>query len=103
MSGTFVVSTSSRSGRAPRTFCTSEVASESGGVKVSSTTSFRPSFSKPPSRIGLVKLTGEAVLSIRMPTVFGVVAFASLAMAITTGRASAAWALAVGEVWNTYL
>ena len=103
VSGTLVVSTSSMSGRALRTFCTSEVASDSGGVKVSSTTSLRPSLSKPPSRIGLVKLTGEAVLSMMMPMVLGVATCASLATSITTGSASLDCLLAVGEVWNTYL
>ena len=103
VSGTLVVSTSSKSGRALRTFWTSDVASESGGVKVSSTTSFSPSLSKPPSRIGLLKLTGEAVLSIRIPTVFGRGAFAALATSRITGSASSACLFAVGEVWKTYL
>ena len=44
------------SGRAERTFCTSEVASDSGGVKVSSTTTFMPSFREP----ALAHRLGEA-------------------------------------------
>src|ERR1700682_58624 len=66
-SGPRVVSINRTSGRALRTFCTMEVASASGGVNTSSTTSFKPSLSKPPSRIGLGEVTGGAGLSLLVP------------------------------------
>ena len=102
-SGMLVGSSSRMSGRVLRTFCTTEVASGSGGVKISSTTTFSPSFSRPPSRIGLTKLTGEAVLSMMMPTVLAGFPVADLASSSSAGSAPWACAPAVGEVWNTYL
>jgi hypothetical protein len=77
---------STNSGLAERTFCMSGVASESGGVKISSTTSFRQSFSGPPSRIGFMKLIGKAVLSEMMPTVVGRLPLAFSARSRSAGR-----------------
>src|SRR6202165_4607119 len=102
-SGTLVGSSSSTSGRELRTFCTTEVASASGGVKVSSTNSFRFSLSNPPSRIGLTKLIGAAVLSIPLPTVVRGFPVAIFASSSSAGSAPCACAPPVGEVWNTYL
>ena len=102
-SGIAVGSSRRKSGRLERTFWISGVASDSGGVKVSSTTSLRPSFSMPPSRMGLAKLTGAAVLSMTMATVLGLLPVAASASLTRAGSALLAWAPPVGEVWNTYL
>ena len=102
-SGIDVGSSSRKSGRLERTFWMSGVASDSGGVKVSSTTSLRPSFSIPPSRMGLAKLTGAAVLSMMMPTVCGLLPDTVSASLTRAGSTLLAWAPPVGEVWNTYL
>ena len=51
----------------------------------------------------MVKATGEAVLSMTMPMVFGVAPVALFITWLRTGRAFSACAPAVIEVWNTYL
>ncbi len=79
VSGTLVDNKKATSGRVLRSFCTLDVASDIGGVNTSSTVSLSFSFSKPPSRMALVKLTGEAVLSITMPTDCGALPLACVA------------------------
>ena len=104
LSSEIAVGSSSRiSGRCERTFWISGVQSDSGGVKVSSTTSLSPSFSSPPSRIGLVKLTEAAVLSWMMPTRRGFLPVAASASLRIAGIALTACAPPPSEVWNTYL
>ena len=77
--------------------------SDSGGVKVSSTTSLSPSFSNPPSRIGLAKATAAAVLSWMMATVSSFLPVALSASLTRAGMALLACSPPVSEVWNTYL
>ena len=92
-----------RSGFAERTFCTSDVASASGGVKVSSTISCRPFSASRPSRIALADDTDAAVLSVTIATVLGFLPDAVSASFTICGRACFACDPAVAEVWNTYL
>src|SRR5260221_1546118 len=90
-SGMAEVRSSRKSGLAERTLSTSGVASDSGGVKIWSTTALRPAFSMPPpSRSCLPKLTGEAVLSWITPIVFGRLPVACSASLSAVGRGSAA-------------
>jgi hypothetical protein len=102
-SGILVGTNSTASGRVLRSFCTTDVASASGGVKVSSIVSLMPSFSNPPSRIGFRKLTGDAVLSPMMPIVCNCWPVATFPSSMIAGMAPIDCAPAVGDVWNTYL
>ena len=88
---------------AARTFCTSGVASASGGVKVSSTTSLRPAFFEQTlaHRLdrghrggGVVGDDGDGL---------GVAAGRTLASSMMIGKACVACEPAVAEVWKTYL
>ena len=98
-----VGSRSSMSGRLARTFWISGVAFASGGVKVSSTTSVRPSFASCVARIGFTNASDAAVLSITMPTVFGRLPEDFSAIASNAGsEPSACWS-PVADVWKTYL
>ena len=90
-------------GRAERTFSISGVAFASGGVKVSSTTSFKPGFSNWWSRIGFTNDTEAAVLSITMPMVLGRCPDAFSASSSNAGSEPSACCTPVAEVWNTYL
>jgi len=103
VSGTLVDNKNATSGRVLRSFCTLDVASDIGGVNTSSTVSLSFSLSKPPSRMALVKLTGDAVLSITMPTDCGGLPLACVANFTKIGNAAAACVLALGDVWKTYL
>ena len=62
-----------------------------------------PSFCSPPSRIGLRKATGEAVLSPMMPAVVGALPVAALASSMMVGSAAPGCRPAGIELWNTYL
>ncbi len=91
VSGIAEVSSSRKSGLAERTLSISGVASDKGGVKTWSTTALRPALSSPPpSRSCLPKLTGDAVLSCRMPIVFGRLPVALSASLSAVGIVSAA-------------
>jgi hypothetical protein len=89
---------STASGRELRSFCTTDVASASGGVKISSIVSLMPIFSRPPSRIGFRKLTGDAVLSPMMPIVCNGWPVATLPSSTIAGIAPTDCAPAVGDV-----
>ena len=94
---------SSKSGRADRTFWINGVASESGGVQTSSTTSCRPSWAKIFSLSALAVATDVAVLSIIIATVFGRLPDAASASFISSGRPSSDCRLAGAAVWKMYL
>ena len=51
--------------------------------------------------MGLTKLTGAAVLSLRMPVVVGALPVVALARSTMVGRASSVCLSAVAEVWKT--
>jgi hypothetical protein len=92
-----------KSGRPERIFCTSVVASASGGVYVSSATIVSPrSFATCP-RIGFMKLTDDAELSPTNATLVGRPLPAFAARSTTRGSIAVAWASAVGDDWKTYL
>ena len=58
-----------------------------------------PSLVSPPSRIGLRKATGEAVLSPMMPAVVGALPVAALPSSMIVGSALTDCQPAVGEDW----
>ena len=94
-----VGSSRNRSGRAARTRWISGVAFASGGVNVSSTTSWSPSLpSSPPSFIGFTNATEAAVLSMTMPTRAGFFAPAAAARSSKIGSDSSAWRTPFAEL-----
>ena len=94
---------SRRSGRADLTFWIRGVASESGGVQTSSTTSSRPSCAKIFSFSAFAVATEVAVLSISMATVFGRLPDAASASFINSGTPSCDCTLAGAAVWKMNL
>ena len=100
-SETVVGSSMKRSGRVARTRWIRGVAFESGGVKVSSTTSVSPcAASALPSTIGLTNATEAAVESMTKPMRSGLVPDAVSASSMRIGSASSACFTPVGEVWK---
>jgi hypothetical protein len=92
-----------RSGLAERIFWTSEVASASGGVNVSSTINCSPLAASKPSLIDFADAIDAPVLSVMIATVFGLLPEAASARFMICGKACRAWEAAVAEVWKTYL